>query len=214
MLKTHHNLIVVRFFIEKKGLFIYNHNKEYVRTKKGEFIMEFVHPIYDKEDISRMRKALKKQVNGDRNLLFFELGIATALRPGDLLKLTVKDVKNGVVEGRSQKRGKKFEIRLNDRVFNLVKAYIDSMEDVEMLFPIDRSTVNRFLKKAAKECFIEENIAGHSLRKTKAFHLYVDSGFDISLVMDLLQHDEVGSTLHYIGWKKQEMDEKLSNHDL
>ena len=204
----------MHFLVAKKGLLNYNKKKRYRRTKKGEDTLEFVYPIYDKEDIPRMRKALRKQVNGDRNLLLFELGLATALRPGDLLKLTVGDVKNGVVEGRSQKRNKKFEIRLNDRVYGLVKAYVDSMEDSELLFPIDRSTVNRFLKKAAAECFIEENIGGHSLRKTKAYHLYVDTNYDISLVMDLLQHNEVGSTLHYIGWKKQEMDEKLSTHDL
>lgn len=176
--------------------------------------MEFVDPIYDKKDIPRMRKAIKRQVNGDRNLLLFELGLASALRPSDLLDLKVKDVKTGVVRGRSSKRNKAIEIRLNDRVFGLVKAYIDSTDDEELLFPMHRTTAYRFLKKAAEEIGLEENIGAHSLRKTKAYHLYKDSGKDIALVMELLQHDEAGSTLHYIGWKKEEMNKKLSIHVL
>jgi len=176
--------------------------------------MEFVDPIYDVKDIPRMKKAIKQQVNGDRNLLLFEIGLATALRPQDLLDLTVKDVKTGVLKVRSSKRNKQIEIRLNDRVFNLVKSYIEFMDEDEKLFPVHRTTAYRFLKKAASDIGLEENIGAHSLRKTKAYHLYLDSGKDIALVMELLQHDEAGSTLHYIGWKKDEMNKKLSNHDL
>ncbi|GEN55517.1 tyrosine-type recombinase/integrase [Halobacillus faecis] len=176
--------------------------------------MEFVDPIYNKKDLTLFRKKLRSQVNGDRNLLFFELGLATALRQSDLLDLTVKDVKYGIIRVRSKKRNKAIEIRLNDRVHSLAKAYIDSMDDDEKLFKFYRSTANRFLKKAAHECGLEENVGTHTMRKTKAYHLYIDSGYNISLVMDLLQHDEEGSTLSYIGWKKQKLEEELSAHDL
>lgn len=176
--------------------------------------MEFVDPIYDKKDIDRMRKAIKRRGKGERNLLLFELGLATAFRPSDLLALRVKDVKSGIIRIRAKKTKKAIEIRLNDRVSTLVKAYIDTMDDDELLFPIHRSTAWRFIKRAAEDCGLEENIGGHSLRKTKGFHLYVDSGYDLSLVMDLLQHEEAGDTLRYIGWKKEMMKEKLSVHDL
>lgn len=176
--------------------------------------MEFVEPIYDKRDIPRMRKAIKRQVNGERNILFFELGLAGAFRPSDLLALKVGDVKNGIIKKRAKKTNKEFDIRLNDDVFTLVKAYIRDMEDEEKLFTMNHSTAYRFLKKAAEEIGLEENIGVHSLRKTKAYHLYIDSGYDLGLIMDLLQHDEAGSTLHYIGWKKAELDKKLSAHVL
>ncbi|TFH61214.1 MULTISPECIES: tyrosine-type recombinase/integrase [Peribacillus] len=78
----------------------------------------------------------------------FELGLATALRPGDLIDLRVKDVKTGIVRGHSNKKNKAFEIRLNDRVMNMVKVYVETMEDEELLFPLHRTTVYRFLKKA------------------------------------------------------------------
>jgi len=178
--------------------------------------MEFVDPIYDAKDIDRMRKAIKRQVNGERNLMIFELGLATALRPQDLLDLTVKDVKNGLVKGRSNKKNKEFVIRLNDRVVSLVRAYVDSMDDDEKLFPIHRTTAYRFLKKAADDIGLEENIGAHSLRKTKAYHMYTsgETKNDLALIMELLQHDEAGSTLRYIGYQKEVLNDKLSAHDL
>lgn len=182
--------------------------------------MEFVEPIYDVKDIPRMRKVIKRQVNGERNLLLFELGLATALRPQDILDLKVEDVKSGVIKGRSNKKKKRFDMRLNDRVFTLVKAFIETMEDDELLFPIHRTTAYRFLKKAALEIGLEENIGAHSLRKTKAYHMYTDPAEqsetrnNIALVMDLLQHDEAGSTLRYIGYKKEKLNEVLLSHDL
>lgn len=182
--------------------------------------MEFVDPIYDLKDIPRMRKAIKQQVNGERNLLLFELGLATALRPQDILDLKVIDVKTGVIKGRSNKKKKSFDFRLNERVFTLVKAFIETMDDEALLFPIHRTTAYRFLKKAAKEICLEENIGAHSLRKTKAYHMYTDPSEDsetrnnIALIMELLQHDEAGSTLRYIGYKKEKLNEVLLSHDL
>ncbi|MDN3429162.1 tyrosine-type recombinase/integrase [Microbacterium sp. APC 3898] len=182
--------------------------------------MEFVEPIYDQKDIPRMRKVIKKQVNGERNLLLFELGLATALRPSDLLDLRVEDVKTGIIRGRTNKKNKSFDFRLNDRVFGLVKSFIETMDDNELLFPMHRTTAYRFLKKAAIDCGLEENIGAHSLRKTKAYHLYTDptpgseSKNNINLIMDLLQHDEAGSTMRYIGYRKEKLNEMLLAHDL
>lgn len=176
--------------------------------------MEFVDPIYDKNDIPRVKKKLKQMVNGDRNLLAFEIGLATAIRPQDLLDLKVKDVKNGIIKLRANKTGKALEIRLNDRVMNLVKVYTEFMEDDEKLFKMNRTTLYRIMDKAGKELNLDESLGAHSIRKTKAFHLYVDSGYDIALVQELLQHDDSGETLKYIGWKKEKMQEALSGHDL
>lgn len=180
------------------------------------FSLEFVDPIYDKRDIPRLRKALRQQVNGDKKILAFELGLQTALRPSDLLNLKVKDIKNGIVKTRASKTQKSLEIRLNDQVFELVKAHIlmQGLGDEDKLFKMNRSTLYRAMSKAGQDIGLEEVLGAHSIRKTKAYHLYVDSGYDISLVMELLQHDEAGSTLHYIGWKKEKMQEKLAEYQL
>ncbi|NIK16592.1 integrase [Saccharococcus thermophilus] len=176
--------------------------------------MEFVDPIYDKADIPRVKKVLKSMVNGERNLLCFEIGLATALRPSDLLNLRVKDVKDGIVRVRAKKTGKALEIRLNDRVYNMVKSYIQYMGDDDKLFNMDRTTLYRIMNKAGKMLNLEENLGAHSIRKTKAYHLYIDSGYDISLVMELLQHENAGDTLRYIGWEKKKLAEAVAEHDL
>lgn len=185
-------------------------------TKRGEIYMEFVDPIYDKSDIPRFKNSLRQQTNGDVKALVFEIGLQTALRPQDLLNLTVKDVKNGIVRTRASKTNKSIDIRLDDEVFKQIKAYITlkELKDNDKMFKMNRSTLYRAMDRAAKEIGLEENIGGHSIRKTKAYHLYIDSGYDIALVMNLLQHDESGSTLHYIGWKKADMNKKLSSHKL
>lgn len=140
----------------------------------------------------------------------------TALRPQDLLNLTVQEVKNGIVKTRALKTGKPIAIRLDDELFNQIKAYITlkGLNDEDKMFNMNRSTLYRAMARAADDIGLEENIGAHSIRKTKAYHLYVDSGYDIGLVMDLLQHDEAGSTLHYIGWKQEELNKKLANHIL
>lgn len=176
--------------------------------------MEFVDPIYDKKDIPRVKKKLKEMVNGDRNLLCFELGLATCLRPSDLLKLRVRDVTTGIIKIRASKTRKSLKIRLNDRVLNLAKAYTEFMEDDDLLFKMNRTTLYRMMDKAGKELHLDESLGAHSIRKTKAYHLYVDSGYDIALVMDLLQHDGSKDTLHYIGWEKEKLAKAISDHDL
>ncbi|MDV7763977.1 hypothetical protein N9I19_05145 [Peribacillus sp. CSMR9] len=61
----------MHFFADKKGFFIYNRNKKNRRIKKGGKQDGICGSIYDKNDLPRMRKAIKRQVNGDRNLLLF-----------------------------------------------------------------------------------------------------------------------------------------------
>lgn len=185
-------------------------------TQREVYAMEFVDPIYDKNDIPRFKRALRQQTNGDVKALIFEIGLQTALRPQDLLNLTVKDVKNGIVRIRAEKTNKALDIRLDDEVLEQIKAFITLKElnDADKMFKMNRSTLYRAMARAADDIGLEENIGAHSIRKTKAYHLYIDSKFDIALVMNLLQHDEAGSTLHYIGWQKADLNEKLSGHKL
>lgn len=175
--------------------------------------MNFVDPIYDKEQITEMKKSLIKQLNGHRNLLLFELGLATAFRIGDLLELRVKDVKTGVIRRKTNKRKDLKEFRLNDRVKRLVDSHIEFMDDEELLFPIDRSNAYRILRRAADEVGIK-NFGTHSVRKTKAFHFYCDNGKDIRLVMQLLGHEKEDYCLRYIGYEKAQVSELARAHDL
>lgn len=185
------------------------HNRQHIGVVK----MEFVDPIYEKENIKKMKKELKRALKGDRNLLMFEIGLACAFRISDLLNLKVSDVKSGVVKIKQQKTKRIAEIHLNDRVYTLVRAFTDLMEDEDLLFPIDRVQAYRILRRAAEGVGIQ-NFGTHSMRKTKGYHFYIDSGFDIAETMRLLGQKTEESTLHYIGWTKEQSIEKQKTHDL
>lgn len=177
--------------------------------------MAFVYPIYDKEKIKEMRDALRKQPDGLRNLVYFEIALETALRNSDILKLTKADVKYGIIKDKSNKKKKFYEFELSEKLMDLIRGYIKYMDDDELLFKMDRTTPYRFLKRAAKEVGIKENIGCHSTRKSKAYHFFNDNDKDVVMTMELLQHSgSLDSTLSYIGTKKEEFKEKLANHKL
>lgn len=68
------------------------------------------------------------------------------------------------------------------------------------------SVLNRTKKTALK-------IGCHSMRKSFARHLYLSSGKDICLLMEVIGHQSVATTLRYIGVKEDEAcDAQLSLH--
>lgn len=175
--------------------------------------LNFVDPIYEKSDIDKMRRELKRQVNGERNLMCFELTLATAFRIQDTLSLRVKDVKNGVIKKKTRKNKKEVHLELPVDVMRKLQNYIEFMDDEELLFPINRSTIYRSFKSAAAEVGVE-NFGTHSVRKTKAYHYYVDSNFNLVGTQQLLGHSDSKDLLRYIGWTKKQLSDSVKNHVL
>lgn len=175
--------------------------------------MKFVDPIYDKSDIPKMRKALSKQVNGERNLLMFEVALATAFRIGDVLELRKKDVKDGYIRKRIRKTGKEVHLELHPDLMSKIKHYTEYMEDGETLFPISRSQAYRVFKMAANQVGLK-NFGTHSVRKTKAFHYYQDSNFNLVGTQQLLGHEDTKDVLSYIGWTKKQLSDSVMSHVL
>ena len=70
--------------------------------------MNTVEPIRNKSDLAKIKTILKNQ--SLRNLLLFLIGINTGLRISDILKLTVKDVRNKdyiyIIEQKTKKKKK------------------------------------------------------------------------------------------------------------
>jgi integrase len=182
--------------------------------------------------ISAIRKILRARETGLRDEALFVLGINSAFRIGDLLRLTVGDV---VTKGklkkrlvmREQKTKKNRQIALNDAASKVLENFLRSRGPIknlslsDPLFPsstspdhtICRQRFHQILKEAATELGLD-SFSAHSLRKTFGFHVYKASGNNIALVQKLLNHSSSSVTLRYIGVDQEDMDDACLNLNL
>ena len=73
------------------------------------------------EQIQQAKEILKHRTNGERDSLLFFLGINTGLRISDLLELTLKDLKRGIV--RMNKTGKLVQLFMVNELVSIVSEY-------------------------------------------------------------------------------------------
>ena len=155
-----------------------------------------------------------------RDSLLFRMGVNTALRISDLLKLRYCDViaENGdfleYVNLREQKTKKAKKIALNDKIKPKIVEYCKLYDlcDTDHLFfsyknpkkAIDRIQAWRVLSPAAEACGIE-GYGCHIMRKTFAYHLY-QKNKSVVEVMQVLNHTSPTTTLAYIGISQDQID--------
>lgn len=175
-------------------------------------------PIRSKKKIEMMYNGLMK--NSYRDYLLFRLGLNTALRISDLLKLRVKHFihQDGTFKDylmlNEKKTGKEKKIKLPKLVLDEVAKYVlnyelDSEDYIFFSFrsperPLDNSNAWRRLKSVANDCGVE-NFGTHSMRKTRCRLIY-DETKNIALVMDMLNHKSPAYTMRYIGISQDEQD--------
>ncbi|MFC2053007.1 tyrosine-type recombinase/integrase [Chloroflexota bacterium] len=93
--------------------------------------MKFVEPIRDRKKIAQIKNLLRGQ-NRYRDLLLFVVGINTALRISDLLKLRINQFigEDGKIKNRfwikEQKRGKRHEITINQSMKEALVEYLEA----------------------------------------------------------------------------------------
>lgn len=159
----------------------------------------------------------------DRNLVLFLMGIYTGFRISDILKLRVRDVQGKmhleIIEGKTQKPRKVF---IHRKLKRPLERLIQGKSKFDYLFesrqrtrtgkkkPIERSTVDKFLKKAAKDLGYTEPIATHSMRKSFG-HMYYSAHKDLADLQDLFNHSSPKITLRYIGMQQAKFDENVAN---
>jgi|TARA_R100000093_G_scaffold61082_1_gene32438 integrase len=177
-----------------------------------------VEPIRNKKKIKEFYDCLLD--NSDRNALMFKLGINTILRVSDLIRLKVSSVYTPEMKPREhlcvkeKKTGKMTKIKLHPDVLSLLIDYIKRwglIYDDWLFFSyntpsnhIDRTIVWRFLKKASIKCGFQ-GIGTHTMRKTRAYHVYQKTK-DIYHVMELLNHQSPRYTMRYIGITQSQKD--------
>ena len=192
------------------------------RTPNNNKTDRIVMPIKNIEDVERCKEFLKNRVENApkrykksyaKDLLLFKISINIGLRVNDLLSITWEDIfKPGTRQfreyfvPREQKTKKVRQIFINKSFRAAVKEYLKYIPNTKLegyVFTnrqgnrLSDASVDKMLKLLEKELNLE-NLSTHSLRKTFAYHLYMQTN-DISLIQEILQHSSVAVTRRYLG---------------
>lgn len=129
----------------------------------------------------------------------------TGLRVSDILGLRVGDLKRAMSVS-ERKTGKVRVVHLSAATYKAAKTYAERMklENSDLLFPLNRSTVYRHIRKAAEKLNYK-HVSMHSLRKYFACSFAKKNG--VAATQQELQHTYPSTTLLYL----VDMDKFLNN---
>lgn len=170
-------------------------------------------PIKDIEQIRIFKQEVNKGQNGFRNVLLVEIGLATALRISDLLRLKKSNIYDGFISIKTEKTDKTMRLELNPRVHKLVTSYTELLEDDDLLFPFGYRQALKMLSGAAARAEIRD-FGTHTLRKTCAWQYYNNFGKDLRKTMVLLGHESPTDTIKYLNLDIEEVNKDLVTMDL
>lgn len=170
-----------------------------------------VEPIKNVRDINKIKQYLYGKEN-KRDYCIFVVGINVGLRAGDLLSLKIKDITDGntifdTVTIKEQKTGKTRNFALNKNAKEAIQLYISSLADYEFEDYLFKSRkgghlgvrpLHHIIKTLTKDLGIKGNFGTHTLRKTMAYHRYINN-VPLETLQKLLNHSSSAITLRYIG---------------
>ena len=185
------------------------------------------HPIKNKREMnSLMLYFLKKREIAKTDCKFFQayrnyilllLGFNTAFRAEDLIQLRVDKIKKGYVSIKEFKTNKIQNFRMDKRLHNEVLGYIETFKlcDYDFLFtreprgfkPLTRQQGDNILYDAADAVKLRQDFSMHSMRKTFAYHFYLDTG-KLLTCQKMLNHEKPEVTLRYIEWDTSDMEQE------
>lgn len=189
-------------------------------------VVQKVLPIKDTNTLHEVEDTLLHNFKfGRRNYTIFKLGLVTMLRVSDLLALRRNEVFNAdqsiklnafIVD----KKTKKHNILYLKPAFNDLAIYIKWLDttypDSEWLFPSSEHTdqhisIKQYYKviRHVGNLLNIDYLGTHTMRKTGAYRVYVQSNYDIGLVMSLLNHSSQAMTLRYLGLDQISKEKKL-----
>jgi integrase len=185
-----------------------------------------VEPIKNVKDINKIKQFLVGKEN-KRDYMLFVVGINVGLRAGDLLRLKIMDVAEYDSRGKlrvrdnviivEEKTDKRREFTLNNSCKEAILLYLNNSDDFQMedyLFKsrkgdgsLNVESAHKLIKNLLRELNIKGNYGTHSLRKTFAYHTYINNIKTNPSIIDTLQrilnHSSSSVTLRYIGITKE-----------
>ena len=187
--------------------------------------MNFVEPIRDRKKIAQIKNLLRGQ-GRIRDLLLFTVGVNTALRISDLLRLQIGQFLDdrGRYKNRfwihEHKRNKRHEVVINQSIREALEEYLEVYPGVaenseHFVFfntktngyfePIKRGRAWKFIVSICHEVGLPGNFGTLSLRKTWGYHARMQ-GVDLALIMHKINHESIAYTKRYLGITDDELE--------
>ena len=179
-------------------------------------------PLRTNDDIEVIKKYFLDR-NRIRDYVLFTLGINTALRISDLLRLTWGDVLDfntdlffNHITVTEKKTHKKTIILINHTskaALEKLRTNLNKVIPQNYIFksragdnqPIHRSRAYCIIKEAALANHIEGVICCHSMRKTFGYHAWKE-GFPPAIIMDIYNHSSIETTKRYLSINQDDKD--------
>lgn len=164
----------------------------------------FCHAGREYKPNDRIATALTLEANlGMRISDILQLHYCDIIKDGDRYRLNISEIKTG-----------------KERVFtvpNEIREFIDQyrirnhMSEQQRLFDMSERQIQKHLQ-AACEYLGLSGISTHSFRKYFATQIYINNGYNIELVRQLLQHSSTAVTQKYIGIQQKQVEDALRGH--
>ena len=180
--------------------------------------MSTTQPIRNKHQVRELAGYFLKR--GEiRNHLLVVMGVHTALRISDLLRLNWEDVYDfenrriresvTIVE---KKTGKSKIIALNKTITAALSLCVRFAKQGEPIIKsrkggaISRIQAYRIIRAAAEALGFRSRVSCHSLRKTFGYHAW-KSGVSPAVIMEIYNHSNFAVTRRYLGVTQDDKDE-------
>ena len=156
-----------------------------------------------------------------RNYALIILGVHTALRISDLLRVTwddVYDFENCCVRARvdvtERKTGKTKSIALNKAVTKALSLFASFsarsgcflIENPRTGRAISRIQAYRLIRAASEALRFKDRVSCHSLRKTFGYHAWKSGTLPV-VIMDIYNHSSLAVTRRYLGVSQDDKDD-------
>ena len=153
---------------------------------------------------ARVATALVLEANlGLRISDIVRLRLADIVRDGERYRLSIVEQKTG--------KARTFTVPL--ALYQFIRCYCldHDIPPEQIIFPITARAMQKQLKLVC-DYLGYSGISTHSFRKFYATEIYKNSGYNIALVQQLLQHSSAAVTQRYIGIQPQEIEQAIEAH--
>ena len=164
----------------------------------------FCHAGREYKPNERIATALALEANlGMRISDILQLHYCDIIKDGDRYRLNISEIKTG----------KERVFTVPDEILEYIREYKERhhMSEQQRLFDLSERQIQKHLQ-AACEYLGLSGISTHSFRKYFATQIYINNGYNIELVRQLLQHSSAAVTQKYIGIQQKQVEDALQGH--